>query len=159
MVMGQDGFKEVGDMIKVYKDFERFKLVILLIGRADLWETDRDFKLHVSCCLQAIRDRSLTTVILFCAVIPAPRDSPQLRCTAGFRHGYLANLAAEAQLLDFSKPGKFLLHNGQVVLDYFDPYGNLNERGLDQVRHALFAKIKCAALFKKYHDACNTNKS
>ena len=151
--MGQDGFKEVGDIIRKLDGFDRYKIVVLLIGRADLWETDQEFRTSVSFCLQAIRDKSPFMVILFCAVLPSPRDTPQLKRTAGFRHGYLANLSAEANLLDFSKPGKFLLHNGQVILDYFDPYGNLNERGLDQVRRALQAKIRCAALFKKFQDA------
>lgn len=56
LVIGpQDGFSEVGYMILTDElKVDNYKFIVLLIGRADLWDTMRYFKQHVGDCLQVI---------------------------------------------------------------------------------------------------------
>ena len=152
-MQAQDGFAEFAEMVKSDKIVvSKFKVIILLIGRGDLWTSDKDFRLGVAASLQAIRVRNKNAIIMFCAIIPFPGDSPEVKRTSSYRHGYLSFLAGDASKLEFSKPGKHLINRGAAVPSFFNNFGLLTERGLDQVRRALEAKIRCAAVLTKYKE-------
>ena len=153
LLQAQDGFAEVAESIKTSQiKISGYKVIILLLGRADLWAPDRDFRVGVASCLQAIRNLNKNAIIMFTAVIPVPGDTPEVKRTSGYRHGYLAFLAGDANKLEFAKPGKHLLNRGSAIASFFDSFGNLTERGLDQVRRGIEAKSRCASVLKKYEE-------
>ena len=150
----QDGFKEVGTMVESNEiQCKDFKIIILLMGRADLWDSDANFGAGIASCLQAIRNVNPLCFIMFTAIIPVPGDKMPLRRTAGYRHGYMSYLAGKALRLEFSRPGKFLLQRGEAIPEYYDAGNNLNGMGLDLITRGLEAKVKCAGIFKKFEDA------
>ena len=149
----QDGFTEVGEKIDQHViKVSGYKIVILMLGRADLWETDKTFREAVAATLGAIRKRNEFAIIIFTAIIPGPNDTPAMKKTAGFRHGYLSYLAAQSRRLEFSRPGKHLLFNGTTIPDFYNSLGEVNERGLDQISRAIMAKIRCAGVFCTFHE-------
>ena len=147
----QDGFQEVGDTIKQdIINIVDVDLLILLIGRADLWQGDNSFRLGVAHCLESIRVVNKKCIVMFAAIIPTPGDTLPVKRTAAYRHGYLSHLAGKTDKLEFCKPGKNLLCGGVAIKDYFDANGHLNEMGSDIVTRGIEAKINCAGLLTKH---------
>ena len=153
----QDGFQEIADLItKGICNISNFNVIILLLGRADLWSSDRVFRTSLAACLAAIRKVNLHAFIVMCAIIPAPGDTLDLRKTAGYRHGYMSYLAGDSNRLEFSKPGKHLLQGGSAIKHFYDGEACLTERGLDIIARALEAKIRCASVFRKFDELLKT---
>ena len=149
----QEGFAEVASAITQGDiTVAKFKIIVLLFGRADLWSVDKNFRTGVAACLQTIRLINKNAIITLCAFLPSPGDSNEVKRTSAYRHSYMSFLAGDANKLEFSKPGKFLLHNGNAVSSFFDNRGLITERGLDQIRRALEAKIRCANMFHKFEE-------
>ena len=82
---GQEGFKELGQN-KVRKSLKvsGFKLVVLLCGRPDLYEPERDFRQGLAFCLNAIREGNPKAIVLLTATLPSPRDSRAVIHTANY---------------------------------------------------------------------------
>ena len=149
----QDGFQELGDLIANRKfEIVDVKILILLLGRADLWQSDNKFRQSVGYVLEQVRKLNKKAIVLFCAIIPVPGDSVPIKRTSVYRHGYLSHLAGRVPRPEFCKPGKNLLVNGSALQEYFDAEGTLNAMGTNIVVRGLEAKIKCAGLFRKFHD-------
>ena len=146
----QEGFAEVATLIRDKKlSVTRYKVIILLMGRADLWEADHKFKLEVNKCLAEIRQCNTQCSVVLTATLPNPSDTLRVVRTATYRNGYLSQLAHESEWLEFSKPGKQLLVGKGAAVEFFDEYNNLNDAGLDVVRRGIEAKLRCAKVLEK----------
>ena len=146
----QEGFADVTTLIREDKlSIERFAVIILLCGRADFWENDRTFKYSVQTCLDEIHSRNPTAITVLTATLPGLGDNIRVVRTAGYRNGYLSQLAHEASWLEFSKPGKQLLTPRGPAEDFYDEFYNLNDAGLDVVRRGIEAKVRCAKLLQR----------
>ena len=148
----QEGYAEVASLITEGKlEVKGYKFIVLLVGRADLWETDKSFKVGVNACHEVIRDRNKYAIILFAATLPSPGDAVRIIRTASYRNGFLSQFACDHMGIEFTKPGKYLMKvRGGPDLEFFDEFNNLNQDGLDQIRRALEAKFRCAKLRLKY---------
>ena len=152
-LQSQEGFKEVAELINSGRlDVRGYKFIVLLFGRADLWELDKYFKQNLASCLNAIKNKNSKALLVLTTTLPQPNDSGAVIKTAGYRNRYMSQLAAEAPRLEFSRPGKHLLQLGTCNLDCFDPFGNLTEKGLDLIRRGLEAKFHCAKLNQKFEE-------
>ena len=146
----QEGFNEVAVLIEQGKlAVDRYKVILLLMGRADLWEVDKEFKKAVERCLQAIQSKNGFCSVVLTATLPSPRDTLRVVRTASYRNGYLSQLAHDSDKLEFSKPGKQLLAVRGPRIEFFDEFNNLNDMGLDVVRRGIEAKVRCAKIFEK----------
>ena len=87
----QDGFAEVTGLLRSRKlVIARFEVVVLLIGRGDLWEPDHKFKLEVNKCLAEVRQLNPRCTLILTATLPNPSDSLRVVRTAIYRNGYLS---------------------------------------------------------------------
>ena len=114
-----------------------------------MWENDKHFKMSVNSCTDLIHKQNPGAVVVYTATLPSPGDKLSTIRTAGYRNGYLSQLAHDAPWLEFSCPGKQLLATRGPVKEFFDEFDMLNDAGLDVVRRGLEAKIRCAKLFEK----------
>ena len=148
----QEGFKEVFELIKNGKiELQGFKIVILLMGRADLWISDDLFEEFLYKSIAVIREKFPRVITVLAATLPAPGDTRPTINTANYRSGMMARLAARQAQLEFTKPGKRLIRRpGGAIKEYFDAEGHLNEEGARQVGLGLVAKIDCAHLREKF---------
>ena len=153
----QDGFTEVGQLIRNGTiTLDNYRFIVLLFGRADLWEVLKEFKDKVADCLRALRDASPEAVVLVTSTLPAPTDDFRIPSRVGMRNNYLSLLADESAKVEFAKPGKALICSGRVSQAFFDGKGNLNQAGLELVRHGLENKFRCGHLRAKFgHEAGN----
>ena len=148
-----EGFSELSSM--VWKDMLNvfsYKIIVLMVGRADFWETDKNFKKFVYDALEALRAKNQHVIIVISASLPAPGDTQPCIRTASYRNYWLGKVVNDSRLLDFACPGKNLLSNQGPILDYYDEFHNLNDQGVDQVRRALEGKFRAAKLRKKFFD-------
>ena len=146
----QEGYSEVATLLRERKlSVSRFKVIVLLLGRADLWEADHRFKLGVNRCLAEIRSSNTLCSVVLTATIPSPSDMLTVVRTATYRNGYLSQLAHDSEWLEFAKPGKQLLVGKGPAVEFFDEFNNLNDNGLDVVRRGIEAKLRCAKVFEK----------
>ena len=151
----QEGFAEVTTLIKEDKlDITQYNCMVLMMGRADLWEDDKTFKTGVKLCLAEIRKVKADMLVVLTATLPSPGDPVRIIRTAKFRNQFLSRMAADDNLLEFSRPGKHLLQMGGPDAKLFDEFNNLNKDGLDLVRRALEAKFVCAKLEVKFRQSC-----
>ena len=123
-----------------------FRFIVLLIGRADLWQSDKEFRSSVGMCLETIRGRNEDAVIVLCATIPFPDDSRRNIKIIGDRNTYLSVLAGEDSKLQFAKPGKGLFVYGGPSKAFYNEFSKLNAAGLELVRFGLENKFRCANL-------------
>ena len=126
------------------------KIVILLIGRSDIWDRDRDFFKDVEICLSMLRTQNTNLMVVLGAMLPAAGDSRAMVNTIVFRNNKLASRCITDPRLEFARPGRQLLQPGGPIPDYFEEEGKLNEAGLDVVRRALESKIHSAKLLKRF---------
>ena len=152
----QEGFKQVGDLI-VNKRLQivNYKFLVLMCRRADLWDLNTQLKQDLAYCINAIRNVNNAAIVVLTATLPQPTDQPNLIKMASYHNRYMSQLAADGQRLEFSRPGKHLLQLGKCMLDFFDEYHNLNEKGLDMIRRGLEAKFHCAKLQQKFEEFCH----
>ena len=149
----QEGFQEVGTLIKEEKlRVRKYKFIVLLFGRADLWEPDPTFKRAVSMCLEIIKDHNPKAIVVLTATLPSPGDAGKIIRTAKYRNSYLSRIAGDQLHLEFTRPGKQLIELHGPSLEFYDAFNNLNDEGLDTIRRALEAKFTCAKLACKYKE-------
>ena len=147
----QEGYMELTIILQQRRlEVDNYKFLVLLIGRADLWESFKSFMSNVSKCLESLRTVNQHAVVVLSAALPCLRDDRRVINASGMRNHYLSQLAVEAPRLEFSKPGKHLIQFGKVDSKFFTEEGVLNARGLDSVSFALSAKFKCAKLRNLY---------
>ena len=90
----QEGFREVSILIQEGKlSVSRFNVIVLLLGRADLWELDRDFKRHVQICIDSIKNANVFATLVLTATLPSPGDTMKVVRTANYRNGHLSQMA------------------------------------------------------------------
>ena len=148
-----EGLPQIAKMLETGRiDIKPYKFLVLLCGKTDLKEPDMVFKEGLHKVLKLIDEQNPLAITVLTAAIPTPGDSTIVIRTSGYQSGYMARLAEELDRIEFSKPGKRLLKPGGVILEYFDQFGNLNVRGLEQISKGLVAKFTCAKLRQKYQD-------
>ena len=128
-----------------------YKFIVLLVGRADLAESDREFRSAVGFCLQTIRELNGDAIVMLCAVLPSPQDSRRNIKIINERNGYLSMLASEDNELQFAKPGKGLFVYGGPAPVFYNDIGGLNPAGLELVKFGLENKFRCASLRARNH--------
>ena len=139
----QEGFKELGEILRLGKvNISGFKIVALLIGRADLWIDNTRFENSLQHCISAIQDLNPKAIILLAATLPGPGDPRALIDTSNYRSVVMARLAAKYAKLEFSKPGKRLIRKpGGAIKEFYDENRCLTAQGLLQVQKCFEAKI------------------
>ena len=106
----QEGYQEVANLIKESKlNICNYKFIVLLFGRADLWESDPAFKKAVHCCLETIREHNDKAIVVLSATLPSPGDPGRIIRTAKYRNSYLSRIAGEGVRFEFTRPGRQLL--------------------------------------------------
>ena len=147
----QEGLKEVCELISSEKlDVRKYRFVVLLCGRADLWELFKSFTNNIVDCLRVIRNRNKLAIIVLTAALPVPGDDRRIINNSGMRNHFMSQMAMEALRLEFSKPGKHLIQFGRVDQKFFNERNELSDQGLDLVSFALLAKFKCTKLRNLY---------
>ena len=73
--------------------------------------------------------------------LPIPRDNRRNIKVINERNNYLALLAEESLRLEFAKPGRSLICTGGPPAVFYDDFNNLNEAGLQLVKHGLLCKF------------------
>ena len=131
-------------------DIRPYKFIVLLCGKVDLKESDGDSKEGLHGMLRVINEQDPLAITVLTAVLPTPGDSKNLIRVSGYRSRYMAKLAEDVTRIEFSKPGKRLLRPGGAIIEFFDDFGNLNVKGLEQISRGLVAKFACAKLRQKY---------
>ena len=154
----QEGFQEVTDMITSGKvSLNSFKVIALLVGRADLWIDNNRFEVALQRCITAIQGVNNRAIILLAATLPVPGDCRTVIETSNLRSGWMARLAAKYARLEFSKPGKRLIRKpGGAIKEFFDENRQLVAEGLLQVQRCFEAKITCAHLMDKFQQLNRT---
>ena len=131
----QEGIEEICKLIvSSALQVTGYKFIVLLCGRANLWDLDTVFKRNLAQCLNAIHEKNNWALVVLTATLPQPSDQTNLIKTASYRNRYMSQMAVDVRHLEFSRPGKHLLQLGKCSLDYFDEYYNLNAKGLDLIR-------------------------
>ena len=123
-----------------------YKLIVVLLGRADVWDTDRKFFEAVDKVVKEIYNQNEKAIIVLGASLPLIADSKTMVNTFVFRND---KFAARSPRLEHARPGKQLLGQGGPIADYYDEYGNLNELGSDVISRALERKIFSAKIFQR----------
>ena len=68
----QEGFKEVSRLIKTRKlEVCNYRFIVMLCGRADLWDTFKSFTQNIATCVEQIREQNSLAIIVFTAVLPS----------------------------------------------------------------------------------------
>ena len=149
----QEGFQEVAEWCQEGKlNVGMFKVVVLVVGRADLGVSDEKFEKSLRSCVAEIRLKNPHAIIVFAATIPVPGDTVSDIHTSKHRSAVLARMASCDQKLEFSKPGKKLIRRpGGTIKEYFRDR-ELNQEGLNLVRRGIEGKINCGHLLQKYSE-------
>ena len=124
-------------------------LVILLVGRGEVWQPDRVFFAGLEKVISCIKTQNSSCIIVLGVSLPAVRDSRAMVCTFGFWNDKLAVRCACDPRLEHARPGKALLCAKGPIHEYFDELGNINEYSGDVIARALERKIYSAKLFQR----------
>ena len=149
----QEGFAEVEQMVHEGKvSVSGFKIIILLFGRADMLLEEKIYLNALHKCLATLHRCNKDALLILTATLPVPGDSRITINTANQRSGIMARTASMGAQVEFSKPGKRLIHKlGGAIREFFSE-GMVNDGGLDQIVKGLEGKIACAHLMQKFHD-------
>ena len=128
-----------------------FKLVILLVGRGQVWDTDRHFFESVNSAIEVVQTQNDKCIIMLGASLPSSKDTQAMISTFTFRNDKLAGRCASNSRLEHARPGKHLLGLWGAMEEYFDDYGNVNEFGCDVIARALERKIFSTKLLERFH--------
>ena len=131
-----------------------YKLIILLLGRADVWETDKVFFEAVNKVLYELKNQNAKAIVVLGASLPSVLDSKAMVNMFIFRNDKLAARCSDNPRWEHARPGKQLLGKGGPIEEYYDEYGNLNELGSNVVSRALERKICSAKLLDRYDSVC-----
>ena len=127
-----------------------YKLVILLVGRENVWDTDKRFLTGVDDIIKAVQNQDDRVIIILGATLPSPGDTKPMIGSFSFRNDKLVAKCNGEWCLEHACPGHHLLGPRGPIPDYFDEYGNVNKLGGDVIARALERKIFSAKLFQKY---------
>ena len=148
-----EGFHELAMKLK-QQDFtvRLYKVIILLIGRGNVWDTDKRFFAGVEAVIDILKNQNEFVLIMLGVSLPSPGDSRPMINSFGFRNDKIAGRCGVEARLEHVRPGKHLLGPRGPIPDYFDDYSNINELGGDVITRALERKIFSAKLFSKYDE-------
>ena len=137
-----EGFERLAERVKEKKiDLSEFKVIVLMLGRADFRVSDFVFETNLRKSIVTIRECNSSAFIVLCATLPVPGDNFHDINTSKHRSGVLARMANDNELLEFLKPGKKLVKRpGGAMREFFEK-GKLNEDGLQQVKRGIEAKL------------------
>ena len=126
-----------------------FKIVIVLVGRGDVWDTDHRYFKGVESIIRAVKNQNKKAVLMLGATLPSTADSCPMVNSFTFRNDKLAARCNKDPLLEHANPGKHLLGPRGPVEAYYDGDGNINELGGDVIAMALEQKIFSTRLFQR----------
>ena len=151
----QEGFNEVAQLIAQHKvKIDNYKFLILLFGRADLWDNEREYRMAVANCLTKIRRKNEEVIVILNAPLPIPNDTRKNIKTFGLRNNYLALLTDESIKLEFLKPGRALICARGPSMAFYEDNGNLNAAGLQLVKNGIESTFRRGHLRRKFQDQC-----
>ena len=129
-----------------------FKVVILLIGRGDVWETDSRFFRGVEATIREVKNQNERAILVLGATLPSTGDTRPMVRSFTFRNDKLAARCTADPRLEHARPGKHLLGPRGPVEDYYDGDGNINELGSDVIARMLERKLFSARLFQRWEN-------
>ena len=127
-----------------------YKLIILLLGRGDMQDTDRQFLNGVERVITLVQCQNELAIVVLAATLPSTLDTIPMINSFTFRNDKLATICHGSDRLEHARPGKHLLGPRRPVRVYYDDYGNINELGCDVVARALERKLFSARLLQKW---------
>ena len=136
-----------------------FKIIILLIGRGDVWETDRRYFDGVEQVIKVIHTQNDNCIIVLGATLPSTLDSKPMVRSFTFRNDKLAARCTAEEFLEHARPGKHLLGNRGPIDAYYDGDGNINDLGGDVIARALERKIYSAKLLQRWETIAEANRN
>ena len=136
---------------------DTYRIIILLIGRSDIWESDKRFFQGVEDVVKAIDSQNDKCIIVLGAMLPGLRDSRPMINTFTFRNDKLAARCIGNVRLEHARPGRHLIGPKGPIPEYYDGFGNINELRGDVIARALERKIYSAKLFNKYEELTLTD--
>ena len=106
-----------------------FKIIILLIGRGEVWDTDHRYFKGVEEAVKEVKNQNEKAIIVLGATLPSTADSRPMVNSFTFRNDKLASRCTQDERLEHARPGKHLLGSRGPVEAYYDSDGNINELG------------------------------
>ena len=123
-------------------DISQFKLLILMIGRADFNIITLSFKIKWYALMEVIMHYHPNVNILVTPSLSSPHDSVDMRVKAEERSELMLYYAHDNVQVHFTRPQKeFWLEQTPIDL-YYDYLGNLTELGVAEIRSQLMHKIE-----------------
>ena len=124
------------------------KIIILLIGRGDIWDTDRQYFQGVEEVIRVIQNQNGCCILVLGATLPLTEASRPMVQSFTFRNDKLATRCTRETRLEHARPGKHLLGPHGLIEAYYDGDGNINDLGGDVIAKALERKIFSARLMQ-----------
>ena len=147
----RDGFGELLEMLRAGSiDLKGIKIVVFMLGRADIWDNEVMFRLNVQACLTEIEEKFQSTFILVCGLLPSLGDARELVRNLLRCNDVLSSLCVNKfSTREYARPGKKLLCGNEPSKVCFDTQGRISDEGFDILRDALRAKINAAQIMKR----------
>ena len=115
---------------------------MVIIGRGDVWDGDNTFFKNVDDMVQVAQSQNPDLVVVLAAILPGVSDTWSMINAFTFRNEKLAFKCTGSSKLHFARPGKNLLASpGGPIADYYNEFGDINQRGQDVVRRAIERKL------------------
>ena len=144
------GFEEVASLIRSGMiEVQGFKIVVLLVRRADVLNRSRPVVPQLDQLLQAVQQVDSAIILLVASPIPYPTDGPDVvrklyRTTAmlkAYCHG--------KPTVDYLRATQDFVELETINSDYVTPQG-ITKPGLGIIKKLTLAKINCSKLRQRY---------
>ena len=150
------GFMELGLMIHPEMesahdfgyDFSQFKLVILMMGRADLNIPTVAFKMRWYFLMEVIQEFYPQVTCLIAPSLSTPADNDLEKAKADYRSIFLSYYAHDYMKMEFTRPERNFGLVEMPIEHFYDEYGNLTELGVSEIRSNLLQKIQGHSLLE-----------
>ena len=148
MIEENRGLGDIGNML-VYGnlDIRQYKIIFMLVGRHDLHKATEDYMDSFRHCIDEIRNRNDSAVIVLSPAVLTPTDEKTIRNIGHGRGIAMALFVHENIGFGFCRPGKILLEQNDPLAMYYNSNGNITDEGLGLIRAQLDEKLNDGTLF------------
>ena len=122
-------------------DLSKYRILILMMGRADLIIPTVRFKTRWNFFMQEIRQNYPDLIVLVTPALSHPDDSDIQKATADYRSVFLSYYAHDHVKVEFCRPAKDMWSDVCPNQHYHDEHGCLTELAVAEIRANLREKI------------------
>ena len=150
------GFDELAELITDgYLDVSDYKVIVLMVGRQELWKTDDMFEMAFRSCLMTIEDRNPDGIILLTPTLLRPGDCEDTITKVRQRSVMLAYYAHDTIKVEFCRPALKLEDDNGAIDSYYDLIKDLNDQGVMELKKQLMEKIYAGGLLEMWCEIIN----